>query len=108
MYVEQSVYGMKSVKYLITLNQWLNYCKEWNMKLYFGVEESREDGILAIVIAQSREFGFNHLLSVIIPDKFTVDKYCILKAKLIPYIPAQNVKELYSKESKNHKKIVWK
>ena len=108
LFVEQSVYGMKSINYFITLNQWLNYCSEWNLKLFFGVEEYREDGLLAIVIAQSREFGFNHLLSVVIPDKFIKDKDCIMKARLVPYIPIHNVKELFSKESKNRKKIIWK
>ena len=108
LFIEQSVYGMKSINYFITLNQWLDYCAAWNLKLYFGVEEVREDGIKAMVIAQSRELGFNHLLSVIIPDKFTTDKNCILKARLTPYIPIHNVKELFSKESKNRKKIQWK
>ena len=108
LFVEQSVYGMKSVKYFITLNQWLNYCIDMNLKLFFGVEEYRQDGLIAIVIAQSREFGFNHLLSLVIPDKFVTDKNCILKARLIPYIPIHNVKELFSKESKNRKKVIWK
>lgn len=108
LFIEQSVYGMKSINYFITLNQWLDYCAAWNLKLFFGVEEIREDGIKAMVIAQSRELGFNHLLSVIIPDKFTTDKNCILKARLTPYIPIHNVKELFSKESKNRKKIQWK
>jgi hypothetical protein len=61
-----------------------------------------------MVIAQSRELGFNHLMSVVIPDKFTADRNCILKARLTPYIPIHNVKELFSKESKNRKKIQWK
>jgi hypothetical protein len=108
LYIEQSVYGMKSINYFITLNEWLNYCAAWNLKLFFGIEEHRQDGIIAMVIAQSRELGFNHLLSVVIPDKFTTDKDCILKARLTPYIPIHNVKELFSKESKNRKKIQWK
>jgi len=108
LYIEQSVYGMKSINYFITLEEWLNYCAAWNLKLFFGIEEHRQDGIIAIVIAQSRELGFNHLMSVVIPDKFTADRNCILKARLTPYIPIHNVKELFSKESKNRKKIQWK
>ncbi len=108
LYIEQSVYGMKSINYFITLEEWLNYCAAWNLKLFFGIEEHRQDGIIAMVIAQSRELGFNHLMSVVIPDKFTADRNCILKARLTPYIPIHNVKELFSKESKNRKKIQWK
>ena len=108
MYVEQSVYGMSTISYTITLNQWHNYCAEWGLKVYFAVEEEREDGILALIIAQSRELGFNHLLSVVIPDKFITDKNAVLKVRLSPYIPTHNVKDLYPKEATNHKKKVLK
>lgn len=107
MYVEQSVYGMKTINYTLSLQQWLNYCKQLEMKIFFGVEEQREDGLLAIVIAQSREFGFNHLLSVVIPDKFITDRNAVLKVRMSPYIPNHNVKDLYQKESANYKKKTW-
>lgn len=100
MYVEQSVYGMSTVNYLLTLNQWLNYCAQLGMKIFFGVEEQHEDGILAIVIAKCETLGFNHLLSVVIPDKFVDDKNAVLKVRLTPYIPTHNVKNLYQKETK--------
>ena len=104
MYVEQSVYGMKTINYTISVSQWLNYCGEGGLKVFFAVEEEREDGILALIIARSRELGFNHLLSVVIPDKFITDKNAVLKVRLSPYIPTNNVKDLYQKETVNHKK----
>lgn len=107
MYVEQSVYGMKTINYALSLQQWLNYCALLGMKVFFAIEEQREDGLLAIVIAQSRELGFNHLLSVVIPGKFVTDKSAVLKVRLTPYIPTHNVKDLYQKESANHKKKNW-
>ena len=107
MYVEQSVYGMTTVNYTIMLSQWLNYCAEWGMKVYFAVEEEREDGILALVIAQSKELGYHHLLSVVIPDKFINDQNAVLKVRLTPYIPVHNVKDLYQKQSATHKKVKW-
>lgn len=105
MYVEQSVYGMTTVNYTLTLSQWLNYCAEWGLKVYFAVEEEREDGLLALVIAQSRELGFHHLLSVVIPDKFVGDSHAVLKVRLTPYIPTHNVKNLYQKQSTTRKKV---
>jgi len=30
-----------------------------------------------------------------------------LKVKMTPYIPVHNVKDLYQKESANHKKVKW-
>lgn len=107
MYVEQSVYGMTTVNYTVMLSQWLNYCKEWGLNLFFAVEEVREDGILALMIARSKELGFHHLLSVVIPDKFIQDKNAVLKARLTPYIPVSNVKELYQKQSETHKRKKW-
>ena len=99
MYVEQSVYGLKTINYSLILSQWLNYCSQLGMKIYFAIEEQREDGLLAIVIAQCRELGFNHLLSVVIPDKFVSDKNTVLKVRLTPYIPTHNVKDFYQKQT---------
>ncbi len=106
-YVEQSVYGLQTVNYSIMLSQWLNYCAEWGLKTFFAVEEKREDGLLAIVIARSEELGFNHLLSVVIPDKFTTDKNAVLKVRLTPYIPTHNLKNLYQQQSSRQRKIKW-
>ena len=107
MYVEQSVYGMTTINYTITLSQWLNYCSEWGLKVFFAVEEEREDGLLALVIAQSQEFGYNHLLSVVIPDKFIDDQDAVMKIKMTPYIPIHNLKKLYQEQSSTHKRIKW-
>ena len=107
MYVEQSVYGMTTINYTISLSQWLNYCAEWGLKVFFAVEEEREDGILALVIAQSKELGYHHLLSVVIPDKFVTDQNAVLKVRLTPYIPIHNVKDLYQKQSETHKRVKW-
>ena len=107
MYVEQSVYGMTTITYTISLSQWLDYCAEWGMKVFFAIEEIREDGVLALVIAQSKELGCHHLLSVVIPDKFITDPNAVLKVKMTPYIPVHNVKDLYQKQSTTHKKVKW-
>ena len=107
MYVEQSVYGLKTINYTISLRQWLDYCAAWGMKVYFGVEEQREDGLLVLVIAENKDFSFNHMLSVVIPDKFVTDKKAVLKVRLTPYIPTHNVKNLFQKESINRRRIKW-
>lgn len=107
MYVEQSVYGLKTISYTITLRQWLNYCAEWGLKVFFAVEEQREDGLLLLVIARSEELGFNHMLSVVLPDKFTSDKKAVLKVRLTPYIPTHNLKNLYQQQPSKRNKIKW-
>ncbi|MBR2150775.1 MAG: hypothetical protein IJ902_05260 [Prevotella sp.] len=107
LYVEQSVYGLKTISYTIPLSQWLAYCAEWGLKVYFGIEEQREDGLLALVIAESKEFGFNHMLSVVIPDKFVSKRNTVLKARMTTFIPNNNIKNLFQKEYVNHRKIKW-
>ena len=107
MYVEQSVYGLKTIGYSLTLSQWLNYCAEWGPKVFFAVEEQREDGLLALVIAQSKELGFNHMLSVVIPDKFITDTNAVMKVRMTPYIPIHNIKNLFQEEYVKHRKIKW-
>ena len=39
MHVEQSVYGMSTIAYDLTLRQWLNYCAEWGLKAFFAIEQ---------------------------------------------------------------------
>ena len=107
MYVEQSVYGLKTINYTLTLRQWLDYCAAWGMKIYFAIEEEREDGLLALVIAECRELKFNHMLSVVIPNKFVTNRNVVFKARMTPYIPTHNVKDLFKKESVNRRKIKW-
>ena len=107
MYVEQSVYGLKTINYTISLRQWLDYCAQWGLKTYVGIEEQREDGLLALVIAENKDFSFNHMLSVVIPDKFVTDKNVVLKVRMTPYIPTHNVKNLFQKESINRRRIKW-
>lgn len=107
MHVEQSTYGMKTIEYDISLDKWLDYCSEWELKVYFAVEEEREDGLKALIIVQSKELGFNHLLSVIVPDRMPIDSGVVLKAQITPFIPIHNVKDLYQTESINHKKVKW-
>lgn len=106
-YVNQTVYGMETKSFNITLEQWLDYCTYLGLDIYFAVEEEREDGLLALVLVHSREFGFNHMLSVVVPDHFVDHAPTILKARLTSYIPTHNLKDLYQKESKKRKRIQW-
>ena len=51
--------------------------------------------VKALIIAQSPDLGFNHVLSVIIPEDFIASKNSVLKATMNAYVPTQNVKDLY-------------
>lgn len=106
LYIEQSLYGFKKAQYLVPLAKWLAYCQSMKMTVYFGIEEEREDGLKALVIAQCKELGFNHMMSVIIPFNFVNNKKTVFKAKLNAYIPTQNVKNLYQQYVDKPKKKI--
>lgn len=93
--VKQNLYGFQKDTYRVPLGKWLGYCQSMKMTTFFAVEEEREDGIKALIIAQSQDLGFNHVLSVIIPEDFISSKNCVLKATVNAYVPTQNVKDLY-------------
>lgn len=97
LYVEQNLYGGEKATYSVGLAQWLDYCKANNLKVYFTIEEEREDGLKALLIAHSDEMNYNHMLQLVIPDNFIEKGNCVIKAVMNAFIPTQNVKDLYRK-----------
>lgn len=106
LYVEQNLYGFKKEQYRVTLKQWLSYCQAMKLETYFAIEEERTDGFKALLIAHSEDLGFNHMLSLIIPDDFVTNRKAVLKATFNAYIPTQNVKDLYQKYVDKPKKKI--
>ena len=105
-YVEQNVYGFKKQNFTMKLSQWLAYCQEMKLKIFFTVEEERSDGLKALLIAQSEDLKFNHMISIVIPDNFVSNPKVVLKATLNAYIPTQNVKNLYQQYVEKKKKQI--
>lgn len=106
LYIEQNLYGFQKQSYIIQLRQWLAYCQAMQLVTYFAVEEEREDGLKVLLVAQSQDLGFNHMLSIILPDNFVTNKKSVLKATLNAYIPTQNVKDLYQRHVAKPKKKI--
>lgn len=107
MAVEQSKYGFNTESYTVKLSQWLAYCAANGLYLYYAVEEVREDGIKAFVLAENRELHYNHVLTVIIPQGFANASNRIVKVRLNAFIPTHNVKELYQKYSNKKKPVKY-
>ena len=104
LHIEQTLYGFRSQSFTVKLSQWLNYCKEQRLTVYFGIEEERMDGLKALLIAQNQDLGYNHMLSIILPDNFVEKSDAVLKATANTYIRTDNVKELYNDKTKKDKK----
>lgn len=106
LYIEQNLYGFKTMQYTLPLTQWLAYCQAMKITTYVAVEEEREDGLKLLLIAQCRDLGFNHMMSIIVPWNFVDNRKSVLKAQLNAYIPTNNVKDLYQQYKDKPKKRI--
>lgn len=93
--MEQSVYGFKTLNYTITLSQWINYCHSAGLTTYAAIEEEYDDALKVLVVAESKDLGYNHLLSFILPRNFIELPSAEIKCKMSAFIPTHNVKNLY-------------
>lgn len=97
LHIQQHLYGGVESSFTVKLSDWLRYCRQNDLKVYFTIEEEREDGLKALLIAECRDLNYNHMLQIIIPDNFTDKDTSVLKAVMNAFIPTQNVKSLYQK-----------
>lgn len=104
MKVEQSVYGFNTLEYTITLQQWMNYCKDAALTTYTAIEEEYDDAFKVLVVAENKDMGYNHLLSAIVPRDFITKPNAVINCKLNAFIPTHNVKNLYQQYKEKPKK----
>ena len=86
------------------MKQWLNYCHAENLTVYTAVETEYDNGTKVLVIAENKDLGYNHVLSVIVPKAFLSSPTLEFPAKLNAFITTHNVKNLYEKYKKGPKK----
>jgi hypothetical protein len=106
LYVDQNIYGFKKQSFTMKLSQWLAYCQEMKLKVFFTIEEEHADGLKALLIAQSDDLKFNHMMSIVIPDTFIDNPKPMIKVTFNAYIPTQNIKDLYQQYVKKKKKNI--
>lgn len=104
--VVQNLYGGGKDNYQVRLTDWLTYCRTNKLTLYFAVEEEQETALKVLVIARSADLGYNHMLSVTLPNGFMQKDNLSLDAKLNAFIPIHNVKDLYGKDNGAKKKKI--
>lgn len=107
MVVEQHLYGFNKTEYTITLQQWLNYCKEAKVTVYTAIEEEYEDGYKILLVAESLDMGYNHLLSILVPKNFMERPTAEFKVTMNAFIPTHNIKNLYQQYVGKSKKKIY-
>ena len=107
LHIRQRMYGFQAKDYSVKLSQWLSYCYENGLKTYFSIETEGESDLLALVIAENRDLGYLHLLSVAFQKDFMDQDAPDFKVKLDAFIPTHNVADLFQ-EAKEKPVSVWK
>lgn len=95
--VKQNLYGYKKKSFSVSLLRWINYCKSKKLRVYTCATEDEEkpDIYKVMVIAQSIDLAYNHLLTVEVPKDFMSIKKATFKASLNAFIPTHNIKTIY-------------
>lgn len=103
--VTQVSYGFKKTVFNVPLRQWIAFCQNNGCHLYVGIEDINEKGeVSAVVLAVNEAENYNHVLTVTIPHDAIHDKKGSLEAKLYPYVPTHNVKNLFAGFRKSNPK----
>lgn len=108
LHIDLSLFDFSSKSFTVSLSQWINLCRARGMHVYCGIEEEREDGLKLLLIAEQRELKYNHMLSVIVPNRFVSDSNVVLKARLNGYIPTHNVANLYKQYTEKSNQTKYK
>lgn len=95
LHIKQNLYGFKSVTFTVSVSEWVCYCLKEGMEVYFSIENETIENIKAVVLAENKNWGYNHLLSVTIPRDFISNPTVKLTATLNAFIPTHNVRNLY-------------
>lgn len=95
MHLRIDKYGYKAEETDITLQQFIDYCKNEGCKLYFGIKTMNEKTLTGTLFAYNEKMAYNHVLSVSIPLSILDGKEEQMNATVYAYIPLQNVTEKF-------------
>lgn len=93
--IKQNLYGFKSMAFTVGVSEWVSYCLNEGMNIYFAVENETIENIKAVVLVENKNWGYNHMLSVTVPRDFISNPTVKLTATLNAFIPTHNVQNLY-------------
>lgn len=92
-------YGYKADTMTISVQQFVNFCKQERCKLFFGIKTLKDGVLTGTVFALNEKMAYNHVLSVEFPVDILSGKGGEVKATLYGYIPLQNVTEKFFTQS---------
>lgn len=103
--ITQISYGFKRKVFDVPLRQWIAFCQNNGCELYYGVENvEASDNVRSVVLAVNESENYNHVLTVTIPADIIDHQQGTLEARLYPYVPMHNVKNLFATYHKSNSK----
>lgn len=105
--ITQVSYGFKKTEFNVPLQQWIAFCQSHGCELYFGVQGiSNEGEVKALVLAVNEQENYNHVLTVRVPAQIIGQQQGTVQARLYPYVPTHNVKEMFAPYLKSNPKTI--
>ena len=103
----QISYGFKKKVFQVPLRQWISFCQKTGCELYFGVDNiDAKSGVSAVVLAVNKAENYNHVLTVTIPTELFDSCQGVIEARLYPYVPMHNVKNMFANYRKSNPKNI--
>ncbi len=99
LYLKLDKYGYKQDEINISLQQFIDYCKNEGCKLYFGIKTANNTHITGTLFAYNEKLAFCHVLSVDVPTGIISGEKTGITGTAYAYIPLQNVTEKFFTQS---------
>lgn len=103
----QISYGFQKKVFQVPLWQWISFCQKTGCELYFGIDNiDAKSGVSAVVIAVNKAENYNHVMTVTIPTELIDSCQGVIEARLYPYVPMHNVKDMFANYRKSNPKNI--
>ena len=103
--VTQVSYGFQKTTFSVPLCQWIAFCQNTGCQIYVGIEDIAENGdVSAVVLAVNESENYNHVMTVTVPSEAIREKTGTVGARIYPYVPTHNVKNLFDSYRKSNPK----
>lgn len=89
------VYGNKIDRQQVSLQQFVDYCKNEGCKLYFGAKKLTDTELTGTLFAYNEKFAYTHMLTASIPLNILEGGLSPIKGQAYIYIPLHDITENY-------------
>ena len=97
--MKMRTYGLKSVIFKTSLDQWLSFCLKSGCKPYWGVIAEDGDILEGELILRNQDCGYNHVVRLWIPLSVLKERRGEIQARLLPYVPTHGLRYLFEETS---------